>query len=105
MSDREIKHGLCDWCALELYAATWGQVQRKNVRGSKMTKDEVTSAMKYNREMGEAAGDEYDRLAKEAKTNCVIMASFFDDFAPRGDGLEEALMCKRHLQEALDLLS
>ena len=57
----------------------------------------MASTLKYNREMGK-------RLAEEAATDCVIVASFFDDFA-QGDGLDEALMCKRHLQEALDLLS
>jgi len=97
MSDMEIKHGLCDWCQKEIHASTWELVQRKKISVSKMTKDEVASTLKYNREMGK-------RLAEEAATDCVIVASFFDDFA-QGDGLDEALMCKRHLQEALDLLS
>src|SRR3989337_2140847 len=100
----EIEHGLCDLCSKEIHDTTWGQVKRKHVSVSKMTKDEVAAALKYNREMGEAAGNEFNRLTKEAATDCVIVASFFDDYA-QGDGKIDALICKRNLREALDSLS
>jgi hypothetical protein len=84
----EIRKGLCDFCARELYA----EFNEKYPNGDDW-KD------------GKPLWKEYRQAQKEREEVCVVTGDFYDDFAPHGDGRIEALMCKRHLQQALELLS
>jgi hypothetical protein len=84
----EIRKGLCEFCSRELSVEFYDKYPNR---------DDWKDGMPLWKE--------YRKAKKEREELCVRTGDYYDDYAPHGDGHIENLMCKRHLQQALELLS